>query len=152
MSIDVKKLIAAARADFAEAEPVDVPDVTLGGEKLTLRFMPIAGTEWVEITSKHPARPGVAQDIMTGHNMAATLPDFPKVHLVSDDESTQDVSEDWPEMCKVLSAKDLRKISALLWYEYDRDEAGIAAAGKASAGAKRKKRSSPANSESPSAS
>lgn len=150
MDVDIKKLIAVAREDFAEAEPVDVPDVSLGGVKLTVRFMPILGTEWIAITSKHPARPGVAQDIMTGHNMASTLPDFPKVFLVGDDESTQDVSGDWPEMCKVLSAKDLRKISALLWYEYDRD--APVSAGKASAGAKRKKRSSPANSKSPSAS
>lgn len=151
MTIDVKALIASAQSDFADAEPVDAPDVAIGAQKFTVRFMPVLGTEWLAITSKHPARPDVAQDIMTGHNMAETIPDFPKVHLVSDDESTQDVSKDWPEICKVLSAKDLRKISALLWYEYDRDEAAVVSAGKASAGAKRKKRSSPANSESPSA-
>lgn len=149
--IDVKALIATAQAEFAEAEPVDAPGVSIGGEKFTVRFMPILGSAWNDLTARHPARPDVAQDIMTGHNMAETLTAYPRVLLVGDDDSTQDVSEDWPEICKVLSGKDLKKISALLWYEYDRDEAAVVSAGKASAGAKRKRRSSPANSESQSA-
>jgi len=140
MSIDVKALIAAQKQKLDTVEPV-TQDVLLGDEVVGVRLWPMTGTGWRDLTTRHPHRGESQFDQALGYNLDGVLREYPRVYLVKGDDVT-DVSDSWGEICDVLSGPDLKNLAYAVWglNEYDPAQR-LAAAGKASAGSKRKKRS-----------
>lgn len=151
MTFDIDALIAKARENFDTVKPVD-QDVLLGDDVVTVRLWPLTGVAWRELVVNHPVRDGVQHDLALGYDLESVVRAYPRVYLVDGDEVT-DVAARWAEVCDVLSAPDLKALSFAVWglNEYDPSQK-LAAAGKASKGGLRKKRSSPANSASQSGS
>lgn len=140
MAIDVAALIAAQKQELDSVKPLD-QEVLLGGEKVTVRLWPLSGKIWRDLCAKHPNRPDSPFDQALGYDLDSLLWDYPKVYLVDGDEVT-DVAESWADICAVLSGPDLKNLAYAIWgmNEYDPAQK-LAAAGKASAGKGRKKRS-----------
>lgn len=143
--VDIDALIAKARESFDTVEPVDQA-VELGGELVTIRLWPLTGTEWRGLTAKHPPREGVVFDQNVGYNLPAVLAEYPKVYAVQGDDVVN-VTDKWAGIVEVLSAPDLRNLESAVWglNEFD-PQKRLAAAGKVSAGGRKRKRSSPASS------
>lgn len=140
MAIDVKALVAAQKQALDSVEPVS-QEVLLGEELVMVRFWPVSGSAWEELTSKHPPRQGVQSDTALGYNLAGVVRDYPRTYLVSGDDVQPVVGEQWAEVYDVLSGPDKKNLGYAVWglNEYDPAQR-LAKAGKASAGSKRKKR------------
>ena len=141
MTVDVKALVAKAKADLDLVKPSD-QDVLIGSAKVTVRLWPLTGAQWRDVCSRHLPREESLSDQALGYNLTGVLMDYPKVYAVDGDEVT-DISEDWSGLCaEHLSAPDLKALEYLVWgiNEYDPAQK-LASAGKASAGRPRKKRS-----------
>ena len=138
--VDVQALIAAQKQKLDTVEPV-TQDVLLGDEVVGVRFWPLSGTAWRDLCALHPNRGESQFDMALGYNLDAVLRAYPRVYLVKGDDVT-DVARDWADVCDVLSGPDLKNLAYAVWgiNEYDPAQR-LAAAGKASAGSKRKKRS-----------
>lgn len=138
--MDIKALVAKARQDMDAVQAVD-QDVVLGGELVTVRLWPLSGPGWRDLCAKHPNRADSSFDQALGYNLTAVLADYPRVYLVDGDEVV-DAREDWADICAVLSGPDLKNLEFAVWglNEYDPAQR-LAAAGKASAGSQKKKRS-----------
>lgn len=156
--MDIAALVAKARESFDSVKPVDQP-VLVGDEVVTARFWPIAGTAWRNLTAEHPPRPGVVMDQNLGYNLDAVTRNYPHVYLVQGDDVVK-VSDPlpkkrpgdperrpWFEVVDVLSAPDLKNLASAVWglNEYDPAKR-LAQAGKASAGGRKRRPSSPASS------
>ena len=148
---DIDALIASAKQKLDTVKPVD-QEVILGEKIVKVRFWPLSGTDWRNLTARHPWRDDSVQDQNLGYNIDGVTAAYPKVYLVDGDE-VQDVSERWPEIAKVLSGPDLKNCGFAIWglNEYD-PEMRRKLAGKASKGGQQKKRRSPASTASPSVS
>lgn len=140
MSIDVKALVAAQKQSLDSVEPV-TQEVLLGETLVDVRFWPIPAA-WEELTSKHPPRSGVEADLALGYNLSAVVRDYPRTYLVDGDDVQAIVGEQWAEVYDVLSGPDKKNLGFAVWglNEYDPAQR-LAAAGKALAGARKKKRS-----------
>lgn len=140
MSIDVKALIEAQKQSLDSVEPV-TQEVLLGEKLLGVRFWPVPSA-WEELTAKHPPRSGVEVDMALGYNLSAVVREYPRTYLVDGDEVQPVVGEQWAEVYDVLSGPDKKALGYAAWglNEYDPAQR-LAAAGKASAGARKKKRS-----------
>lgn len=149
--MNVDELIAKAKESVDTVKPVD-QEFLLGDEKVVARFWPVSGTDWRDLAAMHPWREGSQFDQALGYNLDAVLRVYPRVYLVQGDD-VQDVSAKWASICELLSAPDLKNLAITLWgmHEFD-PQRRMEAAGKASAGGRRKKRTSPASSASRSAS
>lgn len=141
MSIDVSGLIAQQKKALDLVEPV-TQDVLLGDELVGVRFWPVGGGVWEELTSKNPPRKGSQSDVALGYNLAGVVRDYPRTYLVVGEAAEPVVGEQWAEVYDVLSGPDKKNLGYAVWglNEYDPAQR-LAAAGKASAGSKRKKRS-----------
>lgn len=140
MSIDVQALIAAQKQSLDSVEPV-TQEVLLGEDLVGVRFWPVSSA-WEELTSKHPPRAGVEADLALGYNLSAVVRDYPRTYLVIGDVVQAVVGDQWSEVYDVLSGPDKKNLGFAVWglNEYDPAQK-LAAAGKASAGARKKKRS-----------
>lgn len=140
MALDVQALIAAQKQKLDTVEPV-TESVVLGDELVGVRFWPISGAAWRDLTARHPERADSQFDVALGYDLDGVLREYPRVYLVKGDE-VQDVADSWADICGVLSAPELKKLAYVVWglNEYDPAQR-LAAAGKASAGSRRKKRS-----------
>lgn len=138
--MDVKALIAKARQDMDTVEPVEQV-VVLGGELVTVRMWPLSGVAWRDLCARFPNRSESQFDQALGYNLTAVLAAYPRVYLVNGDEVT-DAKDDWADICAVLSGPDLKNLEYAIWgvNEYDPAQR-LVAAGKASAGSRKKKRS-----------
>lgn len=145
--VDLDALIAGAKAALEAVEPV-TQDVALGDEVVGVRVWPIAGTEWRELTVKHPPRPDAVRDRNMGYNLDAVARVYPRVVLVVDDVEQQ-VGERWAEIWDVLSAPDQENVALAIWGANE-FEPRKRVEGKALTGGRKKKRSSPVSSASPS--
>jgi hypothetical protein len=138
--MDIKALVAKAKQDLDTVEHVD-QDVMIGDAKTTIRLWPLSGIAWRDLCALHPNRTNSEFDEALGYNLTAVTQSYPRVYAVDGDDVT-DLAEDWPDVCAVLSGPDLKALEYAIWgiNEYDPTQR-LAAAGKASAGSRKKKRS-----------
>lgn len=147
MGIDLDALIASARDRLENVEPV-TQEVDLGGSIVGVRVWPLRGHEWRDLTALHPWREGSQFDQNLGYNIDAVTRAYPRVALVQGDD-VEDVSARWADILDVLSGPDLKNIALAVWgvNEFD-PQKRMTAAGKASTGGRKRKRSSPVTSAS----
>jgi len=148
-AVNVDELIAKARAELETVEPVDL-DVLLGKTLVKVRLWPLTGGEWRALTAVHPPRERSVFDQNLGYNLDSVVRDYPKVFLVDGDEVVNVAVEDdpenpghrkWHDVYDVLDGPDMKNLASAVWglNEFEHQKR-VAAAGKASAGARRKKR------------
>lgn len=140
MAIDIQALVAAQKQKLDTVEPV-TQEVLLGDDVVGVRFWPVSGGTWEEITSKNPPRAGNQSDTALGYNLAGVVRDYPRTYLVVGDDVQPVVGTQWAEVYDVLSGPDKKNLGYAVWglNEYDPAQR-MAAAGKASAGSRKKKR------------
>ncbi len=138
--MDIQSLVAKARRDFDTVNSVD-QDVMIGDELVTIRLWPLTGTAYRDLCAQHANRTASEFDEALGYNLTAVTQSYPRVYAVDGDEVT-DIAETWADTCAVLSAPDLKALEYAVWgiNEYEPTQR-MAAAGKASAGSRKKKRS-----------
>lgn len=147
--MDVDALIAKARENFDKVEPVD-QEVLLGDDVVTVRFWPVMGTEWTELTTRNPPRKGSVRDQNMGYNADGIVREYPKVFLVQGDDvvnvgelaPTPDnpLHRKWDDVVAALSGPDLHHLAIAVWGLNDYDpQKRLKTAGKASAGGRKKK-------------
>lgn len=140
--MDLKALIAKARAEAASVEPTVAP-VAVGGELVDVGFLPVAGVEWADLMATHPPRKGSVLDSNVGFNSDAVARDYPVSKITVGGEPVDE--ETWHELFSVLSSPSIKLIAAALWGMNQSDPAQrIAELGKAKAGGSTRKRRSPA--------
>jgi len=149
--MDLDSLIAKARASVDKVEPVD-QEVLLGDEIVKVRFWPLTGGPWRALTATHPPRAKSVFDQNVGYNLDAVVRNYPKVFIVDGDEVVNvavpvDPEDDpshwrWHDIYDLLSGPDMKNLSSAVWglNEYEHQKRFVAA-GKASAGVRKKKRS-----------
>lgn len=140
MTIDVKALVAAQKQKLDTVEPV-TQEVLLGDDIVGVRFWPVAPAVWEELTSRHPARKDNQSDASLGYNLAGVVREYPRTYLVVGDEVQPVVGEQWAEVYDALSGPDRKNLGFAVWGKNEWEHAQrMVAAGKASAGAQKKKR------------
>lgn len=153
--VDVDALIAEAHEQIENAEPV-TEKVMIGSHLAVVEMRVLPSDEWLLLVATHPPRKDSPRDAEFGYNIDAVTAAYPRVKVTVDGEQLQlwRDSEDgrsrewrWPQIASALSAPDRTKLAFVVWgmNEWDPKQR-TAVAGKASAGARRKKRSSPASS------
>ncbi|MEV4777455.1 hypothetical protein [Microbacterium sp. LWH12-1.2] len=149
MSIDLDALIAEAVALVEDAEPELVP-VVLGRSRVGVRFVPMMGSAWRDLVLKHPPRTDVMQDVNLGYNVDAVVAAYPNVALVDGDDVDDMIREDaegkpfskWPTVWGALTSTGRKEVATEIWAAHELlPEKVVEAAGKASAGLRKKKRS-----------
>jgi hypothetical protein len=142
MDLDLKKLIAEARAEVDEPKTQGVK-VVLRGNLLVLEFTKLLGSDWQNVTAKHPPRPGT-DDKNIGYNTDAMPADYPVEMITVEGEPIDE--ETWRDMFAVLGSVHRENISTAMWGLNFYDEfVELRDLGKASAGGNAKSSSSPAN-------
>lgn len=138
--MDIKALVAKAKQDMDTVSSVD-QDVMIGDEKVTIRLWPLSGVAYRDLCALHPNRSNSEFDQALGYNLTAVTQNYPRVYTV-DGDAVADVAGDWADICSVLSGPDLKALEYAVWglNEYE-PATRLAAAGKASAGSRKKKRS-----------
>lgn len=138
--MDIKALVAKAKQDMDTVSSVD-QDVLVAGEKVTVRLWPLSGVAYRDLCAKHPNRTASEFDEALGYNLTAVTQSYPRVYAVDGDEVT-DIAEDWADICAMLTAPELKALEYAVWglNEFEPTQR-LAAAGKASAGSRKKKRS-----------
>lgn len=138
--MDIKALVAKAKQDMDTVSSVD-QDVLVAGEKVTVRLWPLSGVAYRDLCAKHPNRDASEFDEALGYNLTAVTQSYPRVYAVDGDEVT-DIAEDWADICAMLTAPELKALEYAVWglNEFEPTQR-LAAAGKASAGSRKKKRS-----------
>lgn len=138
--MDIQALVAKAKQDMDTVSAVD-QEVLIGDQEVTIRLWPMSGAAYRDLCAKHPNRTASEFDEALGYNLSGVTQSYPRVYTVEGDTVT-DVSESWPDICSVLSAPDLKALEFAVWglNEYEPTKR-LAAAGKASAGSRKKKRS-----------
>lgn len=109
-SLDEK--IARARAEFEAAQPSEVP-VSVGGELVTIAFLPVDGETWEEIKATNPPRPGSLRDTNVGYNTDGAAKDYPVERITVDGEPIAE--EKWLELLSVLKSPSRSDVAAMLW-------------------------------------
>lgn len=147
MTLDLDALLAKAQEMVENAEPELVP-VVLAGQQVGVRFLPVSGADWRDLSLKHPPRSDVLRDLNVGYNIDALVADYPNVALV-DGESVDDmIRQDsegkpiskWPAVWASLTATGRKDVSSALWAAHERTpERLVVDAGKASSGSRKKK-------------
>lgn len=148
--VDVDGLIRRARDSLASARPV-TKQLMLGGELVGVRFAPIGGDEWRELTARHLPREGSYFDQNLGYNVDAVTRDYPRFSIVSGDD-VDDLHRDegryiWPDVYALLDAPALEILAQSLWETHQLDpQRRLVEAGKALRGGRASTPSSPENS------
>lgn len=149
MAIDIDALVAKAHALVVDAELEFVP-VVLAKKQAGIRFAPMGGQAWRDLVLLHPPRAEVVQDLNLGYNVDAVVAAYPDVALVVGDEVDDMMREDaegnrvsvWPKVWGALTSTGRKDVAAAMWAAHERTpERLVEEAGKASAGARKKKRS-----------
>lgn len=160
MALDVSALVSKAREEFDKVEPVE-QDLLIGGELVKARFYPVTGQEWRALVVAHPPRTEVedGRTVVTpadrpfGFNADSLLPEYPRVALVDGDEEVELSTAEWAEIVSVLAEPSLEAARMTVWgVNVYQPAKAFSDAGKASAGGRKRKRRSPANSASQSGS
>lgn len=160
MAVDVSALVSKAREQFDKVEPVE-QELLIGGELVKARFYPVTGQEWRALVVAHPPRTEVvdgktvviAADRPFGFNADSLLVEYPRVSLVDGDGETALSVAEWGDVVSVLAEPSLEAARLTVWgVNVWGPSKEFTDAGKASAGARKKKRRSPANSASQSGS
>lgn len=152
--MDIDALIQKGRSRLSEQ--IDIPNLFGDGTNPgpTLRFGVLDGGAWRALIRKHPVTD--AESRLSGYDMDAVAREFPGMTLV-DGEDADDLHRtvdgesvyQWPALFDSLSAPAMELIGVRLQAAHEMGPLQrILAAGKASKGGQRKKRSSPANSAS----
>lgn len=141
MTIDVQALLAAQKQKLDEVKPV-TQEVLLGEDLVGVRFWPVSGDVWEEITSKNPPRKDNPSDAALGYNLSGVARDYPRTYLVIGDDVKPIVGEEWAEVYSALSGPDKKNLCGAVWglNEYEATKR-MAAAKKASGRGRKKKRS-----------
>lgn len=137
MALDLDALLAKAQEMLDNTEAELVP-VVLGGQQVGVRFLPMSGADWRDLTLKHPPRKDVQRDLILGYDVDALVADYPDVALVAGDDVV-DVNRDgrsrWSEVWGALTATGRKDVSAAIWAAHERTpERLVEEAGKASSG------------------
>lgn len=132
----------------------DVP-VVVRGEKVTIRVHELPSYDWAELTSKHPPRKVTEFNIdRIGYNVTAASIEGAGLgaYVVEGEEETKITPEQWETLCSVLSGAEVSHLADVAFMLNDwTPRMRLVEAKKGSAGGSKKKSSSPANLESPSA-
>lgn len=140
--MNVTERIAKAKAELESAEPTTLK-VEFGGEITELGFRPISGTDWADLTAAHPPRKGAVLDGNLNYNFHGVLADFPATHVTVDGEPT--TVEEYAAIVSVLASPHVNRAAEVLFHIQQMAPAErLISLGKASAGAPKKKPSSPA--------
>lgn len=140
--IDLGALIEEADALIEAVEP-ELVTVRLGKRALGVRFIPLAPSDWRELTLKHPPRPDVLQDQNVGYNTDAVVAAFPNLALVDGDEVDDMIrlGEDgepvskWPAIFSRITSQSQKDVVRSIWFAHDRaPDLMVVDAGKASKG------------------
>lgn len=140
--VDVKALVEKAKQQQESDSVGHVDqDVLIAGEVVTVRLWPLTGIAYRDLCALHPNRTNSEFDQALGYNLTAVTQSYPKVYTVDGDDVVN-VSDQWPDICAVLSGPDLKALEYAVWglNEFEPSER-LRAAGKASAGSRKKKRS-----------
>tara|TARA_R110002020_G_scaffold48774_4_gene139035 strand:+ start:1230 stop:1655 length:426 start_codon:yes stop_codon:yes gene_type:complete len=141
--MSLKDKIAAAKAALGSVEPVE-QDVVVGNELVKLAFLPADGQVWADLVSTHPPRVGSKNDSDFGFNVDAVGRHYPHELITADGEPV--TAEEWAELFVVLASPHIKNIGIAVWGKNQLEPARkLIELGKASAGASKKKSSSPAN-------
>jgi hypothetical protein len=141
--MNLKERIAAAKAEIEGAEPAVAP-VYVGGELVDVSFRPVEGHVWADLMASCPPRPGSTLDGNVGFNSDAVAGAYPLTHVLVDGEPVD--AEVWADLLSVIPSPSVKLVAAALWGLNQNDPAQrIAELGKARAGARTKKRRSPAS-------
>lgn len=129
-----------------EAENDEVPSstvtVALAGKLVRLKFRPLGGIQWADITAKSPARPEAPMDRHYGYNwQAAAMKAAPLCgRVLEDDDEVKRDAETWKKLFAKLNGPDVRSICSAIWALNDWDpQQRLEALKKASAGDSEKK-------------
>ena len=129
------------------AEPEMVP-VVLAGKQIGVRFAPMSGADWRDLSLKHPPRSDVIRDLNVGYNIDSLVAEYPNVALVDGDSVDDMIREDpegnpvskWPAVWAALTATGRKDLSSALWAAHERTpERLVDDAGKASPASRKKK-------------
>lgn len=132
-------LLAEAAAMVEAVEPEFVP-VTLARRKVGVRYLPMEGRDWNDLTAKHPPRSDVPRDLRFGYNIDAVVGAYPDVVVVDGDDVDDMIRTDaegkrvskWPAVWAALSATSRKDLAASIWVAHERTpEKLVDAAGKA---------------------
>ena len=156
LAIDLESLIAAARAEFDEAEPQDV-DVLLGAELVKVRLWPLAPQAWRVLYADNPVRVKVVDgerverpsDVPYGCDIDTVVREYPRVALVQSDDVKELDRETWKRIVDVLPLDGLQGVMATIAYMNIAEPAQrlVEALGKAVLGEGQTKPASPDSSE-----
>lgn len=144
----VDELLAEA-AEIVENTETEFVPVTLGKRQVGVRFLPMMGADWNDLTAKHPPRSDVPRDLRFGYNIDAVVAAYPDVVLVNGDEIDDMQRTDaegntlskWPAVWQALTAQSRKDVAASMWTAHERTpERLVDDAGKASAASRKKKR------------
>jgi hypothetical protein len=138
------------------AKPTETADadVLINGRPYTLRFLQLAGHQWVAEGDKYPVRPEVAIDRRYGYNLRALCLAVAKMSgRRVDGDALQPLSEEaWDAIFRDLPGADVQRVCDAIWELNEfRPEEALKAAKKAAAALSEPSFDSPQNSESPSA-
>lgn len=138
--LDIKALVEKQKQLLDTVEPV-TQDVVLGDQVVGVRFWPVSGSVWEELTAKNTPRQGVEHDMALGYNLSGVVRDYPRTYLVDGDDVQPVTGEQWSEVYDVLSGPDKKNLGFAVWglNEYDPAQK-LVTAGKSSAGRRKKKR------------
>lgn len=140
--MDVMALVAKAKQKQESDSVGHVDqDVMIDEEVVTIRLWPLTGIAYRDLCAKHANRTNSEFDEALGYNLTAVTQSYPRVYTVDGDEVVN-VSDQWSDICAVLSGPDLKALEYAVWglNEYEPTQR-MAAAGKASAGSQKKRRS-----------
>ncbi|MEV4737186.1 MULTISPECIES: hypothetical protein [unclassified Microbacterium] len=133
------ELVAEANRLIDDAEPELVP-VTLARRQVGVRFVPMRGEDWQDLTLLHPPRPNVRRDLNVGYNIDAVIAAYPHVALVSGDKIDDMLRTDgegktfskWPEVWTALTSTGRKDVASAIWDAHERaPERLVEEAGKA---------------------
>lgn len=147
--MDFDELLAEADAFFAEI-PAEEVEVSLGRRNAMVRFEPLTGPEWRALTVRHPPKVDVLYDMRLGYDLDGVLADYPRVTVTVDGETVEMITPGpdgkpvnrFGRFVEKVRNGGQRDMAMTIYFLNDADpRKELERAGKASAGAPRKKRS-----------
>lgn len=127
MTFNLDELVAKANELIEDAEPELVP-VTLARRQVGVRFVPMSGEDWQELTLKHPPRPEVRRDLNVGYNITAVVSAYPHVAIVNGDDVDDLIRTDaegktyskWPAVYAALTSTGRKDVESAIWDAHER--------------------------------
>jgi hypothetical protein len=142
--MDLKALIAKARAESGIEAPTGSADIEIGGELVEVVFRRLPGAEWSDLTATTPPRVGSRTDAMLGYGTEGVGPKYPIGYIEVAGEPVDAAT--WAELYEQLLAPSITAIATCIFnLNQGLPSQRIVELGKARAGDSKKKRNSPAN-------